>query len=484
MIGRPGRGPAWTVVVALVAALALALSTPAAAESTAPGAGATTPGEGAVLEPVPTSPAEALAYWTPARLASAEPLSVLTVPGAPSISTSTAIRRSTTGTRTAAPEGIEVVAAESTMFPNRAIGKVFGMYEVNHQAQGFECSGSVINSPRGNVVLTAGHCAIDPETGATAGYLIFIPGYREGSWPYGAWIASEIATTKSWKKTAKAGWYPNEGADLALLVMSRNVQETVGALGIAFDQPCNQLYTQYGYPANPPYEEGKFLYSHTAPYAGVDTNPNFSPTPMKIVSDFTQGASGGPWTVGPSSAPTVLSVTAYGYEQQPGYLYGPYFGEEARAAYEKVLGRTVPPGIEETCKALPEAASSTEPGPGTASPPPDPAPPRVSLKVKKVHRRANGSAVVVARVSGAGLLKLAGVAVRAASLKAPAAGNYRLKVAPKKQAGRTLRRRGRATVRVKIAFSASGRTKRVSKLIHLSRRAGDRPARRQTSRSG
>ena len=266
-----------------------------------------------------------------------------------------------------------------------------------------------------------------------------------------------------------------------------NVEEAVGSLGISFDQGCEQTYTQYGYPADPPYD-GEVLYSNTAAYAGPDTNSAFSPEPMKIASPFNQGASGGPWTVGPSESPTVLSVTGYGYANQPGYLYGAYFGEAARATYEKATGKTVLAGIEETCKPLPEPPKppeTTVPIAPTPAPPPEATPPQptATLKVTRVRRRPNGSAVLTAQVDTAGLLSLRGTAVRAESVSAPTAGKYRMVVEPKGPTTRRLRQNGRAKVGVKVAFIASGRTSRISRSIQLSRRVSAQQVQQRPTRS-
>jgi hypothetical protein len=98
----------------------------------------------------------------------------------------------------------------------------------------------------------------------------------------------------------------------------------------------------------------------------------------------------------------------------------------------------------------------------------------VTLKVTRVRRRTNGSAVLTAKVNTAGMLKLSGAAVRAESLDTPAAGKYRMVVAPKGATNRRLRHVGRARVGVRVAFAASGRTARVSRKIQLSRRASAR----------
>jgi hypothetical protein len=282
----------------LVAALAFPAF--AAAESTEEG--------GAVVEPVVTSQKEAQQFWTQARLESAEPLSVLTLPESPLITqvnpepeqtvnaaegAGIATLAATADGQMAGREGVEIGSSESTVFPNSANGKVYGAYVVEGSIEPYECSGSVVHSSQGDVVLTAGHCVVDRETGAEAKFLMFKPAYNHGSAPRGTWFAAEVTIPESWKKTAKAHSSANEGADLAFLTLykngeKKNVEEVVGGLGIGFDQTCNQTYTQYGYPAESPYD-GESLFTHVAPYAGADTNLFFTPEPMKIASDFTPG---------------------------------------------------------------------------------------------------------------------------------------------------------------------------------------------------
>lgn len=532
MFGKKDRRSAYAVAMAFIAA-AFAFPALAAAEGAE---------EGAVVESLAPSHQGPWVYWSRQRLEEAEPLPIITLPNSeptagaegssetasqstaspPTSSASseaarTAALRTAGASQSGSVEGVEVAAAESTIFPNSANGKLFGTFEVKINPHEFKredyvCSASVVESPkapppkpgetppRSNVVVTAGHCAIDPETGTkTNSEMIFIPGYRNGTAPYGVWHAEFFTTTETWKNTAKAGSRPNEGGDVAFIGLSDNsegdsIEEVVGSLGIAFDQACNQTYTQFGYPAEAPYG-GELLYSHTTGYAGADTTGGFLPVPMKIASDFTRGASGGPWAVGVGpGTPKVLSLTAYGYENQPGYLYGPYFGEAAKKAYGAAFEKALPAGIEETCAALPTPPTPTPPTPvpPTPTPPTVTQPPKgetaspeaaVSLKVTRVRRLANGSAVLTAKVSAAGMLKLSGAAVRAESLDAPAAGQYRMVVAAKGATNRRLRQVGKAKVGVKVAFSASGRTKRISKKIALSRPGVARAAQQRATRS-
>jgi hypothetical protein len=516
LFGWNDRRSAYAVAMAFIAAV-FAFPSLAAAES---------PEDGAVVESLAPSHQPPWTHWSRQRLEAAEPLPIITLPdpeppagpeappeaasqstaSAPSEAANTAALRAATASQTAAIEGVEVSAAESNVFPNSANGKLFGTYEVRVNAHEFKredyvCSASVVkppevtplqpgeSPPQSNVVLTAGHCAIDPETGTkTNSEMIFIPGYRNGTAPYGVWAAEFFTTTETWKNTAKAGSRPNEGGDVAFIGLSDNsegksIEKAVGSLGVRFDQVCNQTYTQFGYPAETPYG-GELLYSHTTGYAGADTAGGFLPVPLKVASDFTRGASGGPWAVGVGTgAPTVLSLTAYSYESQPGYLYGPYFGEAAKKAYGAAFGKILPAGIEETCAALP-APPPVTPTPPTTTPPVTeppkevtPSPPApVTLQVTRVRRLANGSAVLSAKVSTAGTLSLSGTAIRAETVATPDGGQYRLVVAPKGPTNRKLRQVGKAKVGVKVAFSASGKTKQVSKKIALSRPAVARAA--------
>jgi hypothetical protein len=335
----------------------------------------------------------------------------------------------------------------------------------------------VIDSPAGDVVLTAGHCVIDPGTGAVAESVIFDPGYRETVKPYGEFAASSFVTTPEWSSTAATS-DPDEAGDLAFLVLAPNaktgqsVEATVGALRVAFEQPREQTYTQWGYPGESPYD-GEVLYSHTTPYAGVDLSFPAAERPIKIASDFTGGASGGPWTIGPTSTPTVLSLTDYYYENDPRHLYGAYFGSAARKVYEAAAGVVVPPvTISASSEPTVQAAAAPAPTPAVSPPAPAPAPSPVtgSLRIVAAHARStHGEATVVVHVGGPGTLLLSGPAVRPVSAVAEVAGNYRLAVSAKvgAAAARALRRGGSATVGVWVRFASPFGVRHASRLVRL-----------------
>jgi V8-like Glu-specific endopeptidase len=436
------------------------------------------------------APGATIARLTPARRAAADPMSVLpvtragTLGGSPLLGASAATTSAGTATSAATPGAVEGVdTGDSTLFPNRANGTVIGEYQTAEGSEAYQCSGSVIDSPAGDVVLTAGHCVIDPESGAQARWIVFEPGYREEEAPFGIFAATSFVTTPEWSTTAETS-DPDEAGDLAMLVLAPNaktgqsVEATVGALAIAFEQPREQTYTQWGYPAESPYN-GEILYSHTTPYAGVD--PSYLPAmrPIKIASDFTAGASGGPWTIGPASAPTVLSLTDYYYENDPRHLYGAYFGSAARKVYETAAGVVVPPvttaaptepTVPATATPAPTPSVSPPPPAAAAASTPAPSPATGSLRIVSARGRSTqGEATVVVHLGGPGTLRLSGPAVRTVSVVAEVAGNYRLAVSAKVggPAARALRLRGSVTVGVGIRFTSPVGVRHTSRLVRL-----------------
>jgi V8-like Glu-specific endopeptidase len=329
---------------------------------------------------------------------------------------------------------------DPTVYPNSANGLIYGDYEIEGQDQLYQCSGSVIDSGAGDIVLTAAHCVIDPESGTHATNLVFVPGYRGGSKPFGEWPASAFATTSEWESTAGTR-NTDEAGDMAMLELdsrpsdSATVQSVVGALGIAFNQPRAQTYTQYGYPAESPYDGSK-LYALPSTYAFADTS--YSPAAMAIRSDFKPGSSGGPWVVG--SAPVALSVTAYYYlfpTSLRGYMFGPYFGSKAQALYAAIGGS--PSGAAATSTAISNAFSI----------------------MKATPHPGRGTVTVQVVVPGGGSLVVSGTGVRRFVKVAQAGGRVNLPVASTGRKRRALKRSGTIEVRARIRYRPSGGTPRV-----------------------
>ena len=60
------------------------------------------------------------------------------------------------------------------------------------------CSASVVDSPAGNLVITAAHCL----AGRTPGEFAFVPGYDDGRAPYGVWAVARAITDDRWRSSS------------------------------------------------------------------------------------------------------------------------------------------------------------------------------------------------------------------------------------------------------------------------------------------
>jgi V8-like Glu-specific endopeptidase len=444
---RLSAGPIRAATAIVVCALAFAGLWAAAA------AAAADSGRSPVREHQVHSRQHLRAYWSPRRMLRADPAPIPKLSGPPPGRSTrrltdvlpSYVPSSVTGAVAGVGAAVGVVPAaaspsaqgtdtgSSTVFPNSANGLVFFSYG----SEDYQCSGSVVNTPAGRAVLTAGHCVIAPGSGVQATNIAFVPGYRDGSEPYGEWPATSFATTSRWQSTAGTGNSDDadEAGDMAILTLANrpsdgaSVQSVVGAVGIGFNQPRQQTYNEYGYPAQFPYD-GSRLYRLTAPWATDDSS--FSPAPMGIDSDFTPGSSGGPWLVG--DPPVALSISTYRYIAPPqsDYMFGPYFGSLAQQLYS--------------------AAGGTAPVSATKE-----APPSNRFSIKRLTRnRQRGFAILSVEVPGPGRLTLRGDGLRTVGKRPSVAGIVKLAVQAGGAARQDLRDTGRLHVEAALAYVPSG----------------------------
>ncbi len=189
------------------------------------------------------------------------------------------------------------------------------------------CTASVINSPHGDLVITAAHCV----TG-TSGTVAFVPGYNNGAAPYGVWTVTKVYVDHAWSSSG------NPDDDVAILKVSKPgatapVEDVTGAEELATGTPATrQLVEVIGYPD-----------SSNQPV----TCQNWLKEPMTDQLEFdcggyTDGTSGGPFlskvdfTTGQG---TVIGVIG-GYEQggdNPQVSYSAVFGSDVAAIYKAAV---------------------------------------------------------------------------------------------------------------------------------------------------
>jgi len=219
----------------------------------------------------------------------------------------------------------------NTTYPWKTIGKVF--FVLN--GANYVASGASIGN---NSVLTAGHCVVDPNTKKWATNWIFVPGYKNGTAPYGKWTAYRLSTSSEWYNN---GYLTRDVGFVNVSPMSGvKLSQKVGYLGFAYNLERKQLWNEFGYSAAPPWN-GQYLTKNEASYSRSD-QPSLGPATNGTGSQLTPGCSGGPWIYlfipGASGASNYANgVNSYCYNNYPYELFSPYFDSNTHNMYKDSL---------------------------------------------------------------------------------------------------------------------------------------------------
>ncbi|KJY47417.1 peptidase [Streptomyces sp. NRRL S-444] len=301
-------------------------------------AGALTAATPSVAADVPASfrQQHSQGFWTAERMRSATPLDVTAAPGAGRVRAA-ASDRPTAIAPTAASSATSAVAASPTAFPQAggawtgggAVVKTSGRVFFTFGDRTASCSGDSIASANGSTVITAGHCVKYQGTWHTN--WIFVPAYNNGNAPYGQWSATKTFATDQW--AASEDMNMDVGLAVVAPLNGQKLSQVVGAQGILFNGGYNKKMYSFGFPAAAPYDGTKLV------YCSGNSGKDFLLTKDHgLGCNMTGGSSGGPWFQDfdeSTGLGTQVSVNSFGYTFLPNRMYGPYFGNEAKAAYDK-----------------------------------------------------------------------------------------------------------------------------------------------------
>ncbi|MEV0175719.1 trypsin-like peptidase domain-containing protein [Streptomyces sp. NPDC050803] len=188
------------------------------------------------------------------------------------------------------------------------------------------CSAAVIVSNNRNTLWTAGHCVHQGDGTGAAGWnnmTEFVPGYRDGSGPFGSWTIKSKIVSNEWMESGDV-----YTADYAALVLDDHpvwgkLQDNVGAFGYTFTANLTDHAEVYaaGYPG-----EGynrTDLTGERMMYCYGDTVDAFSWNPlddrMSMDCDMGGGSSGGPWIEGKNSTdPRIIGTVSHHEEDEAG----------------------------------------------------------------------------------------------------------------------------------------------------------------------
>jgi V8-like Glu-specific endopeptidase len=199
------------------------------------------------------------------------------------------------------------------------------------------CTASVVDSPAGDLLVTAAHCVAGYSDAAPSG-LAFGPAYANGTAPYGIWKVTRIFVDSAWTSGAD----PDD--DVAFLAVARRgsgraIENVTGGERLGIGQPAASIVRVTGYPD-----------TAGQPISCQNRTIAFSSTQLEFDCDnFTNGTSGSPFLINAGvaiGAATVIGVIG-GYQQggdSADISYSAVFGQNVRALYEKALDETAARG--------------------------------------------------------------------------------------------------------------------------------------------
>lgn len=246
------------------------------------------------------------AYWTPERIAQM-PVGEVEDPGAPPVDGPTG---------SSVPTGTEV---------DGTVGRLFF---VDH-GEDSSCTATLVRSANDATAVTAGHCVLNRdllgEDRQWAQKVLFVPGFRDGEMPQGAYAVRAVVVDRAW--SSWVGEDQPDGYDQAFVVLERSAP---GAQAIGFDVPGGQVVTELGYPrsARLPGHQGRpeFTGQRVAACRGMAVEYRGSvelpvdPGQWGVPCDMGGGASGGPRLA--SFDPEVGRGTVVGVNTQGGEIDG------------------------------------------------------------------------------------------------------------------------------------------------------------------
>lgn len=284
---------------------------------------------GAVI-PIPSAAADAAASYWNARLGTAAgtpPLGSGTAgdgpngtPGLPSPGVGGALEQAIMSG--GAPMSVSNPLASAPFAGVPQVGALFSAADGSVQGQGHYCTGSVVNSPQGDIVLTAAHCVYDTNGAYTD--LAFVPGYHDGQDPYGVWTPADVVVPPQWAADEDPDY------DIAFLVVHEagspaRIQDVVGGDDIQLAPAYSGLTQVIGYP-----QDTEKPITCTNMTTQVD-DPSLTTAQLEFdCKNYPGGTSGGPFlrdVDANTGLGTVVGVIG-GYEaggDTPDITYASYF---------------------------------------------------------------------------------------------------------------------------------------------------------------
>lgn len=203
------------------------------------------------------------------------------------------------------------------------------------------CSGSVLDTPSGRLVVTAAHCVHGGAGGVDYEELMFAPYYHNGVTLYKFYPVLDVVYGDIWSEAGGDEDDPTSyNRDIAFLVLGDDtdgltVRERVGGHNIEFNAEPDFNVSIFGYPED--HNNGEEMLGCWGETSSIYySNVEFH-TIDSCVIPMGHGASGGPWLKdisGEFEKGTVATVTSWRYDQEP-LIHGPMLDDYAWGLLEE-----------------------------------------------------------------------------------------------------------------------------------------------------
>lgn len=239
-------------------------------------------------------------------------------------------------------DGDELLAGTAHRGSGNLLLTTTGRLDLETPDAAYTCTGTVINSDSGLVVVTAAHCIFDDDTRDWYERIAFSPGYEEHDAPFGTWVAESwwvpdqyLESNERWLDGADDnGWM---GFDFGFIRFApqdgRTLEDAVGGQGVSFTAETNGAVIA-GYPGNDPFDAEVLRYcaDHRLSYgAGGDANYGASCT-------MGDGASGSAFVSNVDPGTGAGHITAVYSNGGDSGAYGPPLGVTAWNGLQRVDG--------------------------------------------------------------------------------------------------------------------------------------------------
>jgi V8-like Glu-specific endopeptidase len=191
-------------------------------------------------------------------------------------------------------------APSPTTAPDRRWPAVGALFDATpDELDAHFCSGSVLDSPGGDLVLTAAHCVADGDGSPARTGMLFVPGYHDRLAPFGIWTVTAARVDPRWESAG------DPDVDVAVLTVTRDgagsIEDVTGGYRLVPDPESVNDVEAIGYPD-----------SSDVPVVRTGTTRRWSLTQLELDAPGNwDGTSGEPWLRGGHE---IVGVTG-GYEQ-------------------------------------------------------------------------------------------------------------------------------------------------------------------------